>query len=134
MARVRRITRRRALKVTAGAAGAALPLVHVQTAAAAGKLTMGVWDHWVPAANPVLKGLIDEWAAKNKVEVTIDFIPSSGNKIILTQAAEAQARSGHDILALDQSRSFYNEGIFDRCLAGLLVHSNTMHRRMIGPL
>src|SRR5438105_11639624 len=102
MARVRRITRHRALKVTAGAAGAALPLVHVQTAAAAGKLTMGVWDHWVPAANPVLKGLIDEWAAKNKVEVTIDFIPSAGNKIILTLAAEAQARSGHDILAFDQ--------------------------------
>jgi hypothetical protein len=61
------MTRRRALKVTAGAVGATLPLVHVQTATAAGKLTMGIWDHWVPAANPVLKGLVDEWAAKNKV-------------------------------------------------------------------
>ena len=84
MTRVRRITRRRALKVAAGAAGAALPLVHVQSANAAGKLTMGVWDHWVPAANPVLKGLIDDWAAKNKVDVTIDFIASTGNKIVLT--------------------------------------------------
>ena len=102
MIRVRRITRRKALKAAAGAVGATLPLVHVQSAAAAGKLTMGIWDHWVPAANPVLKGLIGEWAAKNKVEVTIDFIPSAGNKIILTQAAEAQARSGHDILAFDQ--------------------------------
>ena len=102
MTRVRRVTRRRALKVAAGFAGAAFPLVHVQSAHAAGKLTMGIWDHWVPAANPVLKGLIDEWANKNKVEITIDFIPSAGNKIILTQAAEAQARSGHDILAFDQ--------------------------------
>ncbi|HEY6715496.1 MAG TPA: ABC transporter substrate-binding protein, partial [Reyranella sp.] len=102
MTRVHRMTRRRALKVTAGAVGATLPLVHVQTATAAGKLTMGIWDHWVPAANPVLKGLVDEWAARNKVEVTIDFIPSAGNKMILTQAAEAQARSGHDILAFDQ--------------------------------
>jgi ABC-type glycerol-3-phosphate transport system substrate-binding protein len=102
MTRVRRITRRRALKATAGAVGATLPLVHVQSASAAGKLTMGVWDHWVPAANPVLKGLVGEWAAKNKVEVTIDFIASAGNKMILTQAAEAQARSGHDILAFDQ--------------------------------
>src|SRR6267154_3090526 len=102
MARVHRITRRRSLKVAAGAVGAALPLVHVQTAAAAGKLAMGVWDHWVPAANPVLKGLIDEWAAKNKVEVTIDFITSIGNKITLTLGAEAQARSGHDIMAFDQ--------------------------------
>ena len=32
MTRVRRITRRRALKVTAGAVGATLPLVHVQSA------------------------------------------------------------------------------------------------------
>ena len=45
-------------------------------------------------ANLVLKGLVDEWAAKNKVDVTIDFIASAGNKMILTQAAEAQARSG----------------------------------------
>jgi ABC-type glycerol-3-phosphate transport system substrate-binding protein len=96
-----RITRRRALKVGASAAAAAaLPLVHVQTARAAGKLTMGIWDHWVPAANPVLKGLVDEWAAKNRVEVTIDFIASV--KMTLTQAAEAQSRSGHDILAFDQ--------------------------------
>src|SRR5262245_22570895 len=98
MTRVHRITRRHASKVTASAVSTTLPLVHVQSAAAAGKLTMGIWDHWVAAANPVLKGLVGEWAAKNKVEVTIDFIPTAGNKIILTQAAEAQARSGHDIL------------------------------------
>src|SRR5262245_58962126 len=102
MPRVHPITRRQALKVTAGAISTTLPLVHVQTAAAAGKLTMGIWDHWVPAANPVLKGLVDEWAAKNKVEVSNDFMPSAGNKIIVTQAAESQARSGHDILAFDQ--------------------------------
>ena len=77
MPKVSRITRRSALKATAGAIGAAsLPLVHVRTAGAAGKLTMGVWDHWVKAANPVLKGIIDEWAEKNKVEVKIDFITS----------------------------------------------------------
>ena len=38
MRRVHRITRRRALKVAAGAAGATLPLVHLRTAGAAGKL------------------------------------------------------------------------------------------------
>ena len=43
MTRVPRITRRQALNVTAGAVGAAtLPLVHVQTAGAAGKLSMGI--------------------------------------------------------------------------------------------
>ena len=39
---------------------------------------------------------------RNKVEVTIDFITSIGNKITLTLGAEAQARSGHDIMAFDQ--------------------------------
>jgi ABC-type glycerol-3-phosphate transport system substrate-binding protein len=44
--------------------------------------------------------LIDEWAAKEKVEVNIDFITSQGNKLLLTGAAESQAKSGHDVLAL----------------------------------
>ena len=42
------------------------------------------------------------WAEKNKVDVTIDFITSNGFKIQITQAAEAQARTGHDFLP------FYN--------------------------
>ncbi len=42
---------------------------------------------------------IDHWAAKEKVEVQIDFITSQGNKLLLTGAAEAQAGSGHDIFA-----------------------------------
>ena len=32
--------------------------------------------------------------------MSIDYIPSQGNKNLLTIAAEAQARSGHDILAM----------------------------------
>jgi ABC-type glycerol-3-phosphate transport system substrate-binding protein len=100
----KKITRRRALKVAAAAAGAAaaFPLFHARTAGAAGSLKVGIWDHWVKETNPVMKGLVDEWAAKNKVEVQLDFIPSTGNKIILTQAAEAQAQAGHDVMAFDQ--------------------------------
>ena len=45
--------------------------------------------------------MIKEWADKEKVEVTIDFITSQGNKLLLTTAAEAQAKSGHDILAMN---------------------------------
>lgn len=36
---------------------------------------------------------------KEKVDLTIDYITSQGNKNLLTIAAESQARSGHDILA-----------------------------------
>jgi ABC-type glycerol-3-phosphate transport system substrate-binding protein len=91
------LSRRGALKL--GAATAALPFVHIRTAGAAGKVTVGFWDHWVPGANAVMTTLVNEWGQKNKTEVTIDYITSVGNKNLLTIAAEAQAKSGHDIQA-----------------------------------
>ena len=64
------------------------------------KLSIGFWDHWVPGANKTSTDLVNEWAAKERVEVQIDYITSQGNKLLLTIAAEAQAKSGHDILAM----------------------------------
>ena len=49
----------------------------------------GFWDHWVPGANKACTDLVNEWAAKEKVEVSIDYITSQGNKNLLTIAAEA---------------------------------------------
>jgi ABC-type glycerol-3-phosphate transport system substrate-binding protein len=96
------ISRRDVLKLgAAAAAAAALPLVHVRTSRAAGKLSVGFWDHWVPAGNAAMKKQVAAWAKKNKVEVTDDYITSIGNKIIMTASAEAQAKAGHDILAFD---------------------------------
>jgi ABC-type glycerol-3-phosphate transport system substrate-binding protein len=93
-----KLTRRRFLATTA-ASTATLAMPHVSHSQAAGKLSIGFWDHWVPGANSVTKAAVEEWGAKNKVEVQIDYIPSQGQKNLLTIAAEAQARSGHDILA-----------------------------------
>jgi len=53
----------------------------------------------VPDANKTSRALIDEWAAKEKVEVEVDYITSQGNKMLLTGAAESQAKSGHDVFA-----------------------------------
>src|SRR5437016_3786084 len=61
---------------------------------------MGFWDHWVPDANKASTDLVNEWAEKEKVEVKIDYITSNGRKNEITIAAEAQAKSGHDILAM----------------------------------
>ena len=61
-------------------------------------LSVGFWDHWVPGANDRLTKLCNEWAAKEKVDLKIDYITSQGNKMLLTIASEAQAKSGHDIL------------------------------------
>jgi ABC-type glycerol-3-phosphate transport system substrate-binding protein len=89
------ITRRRGL--IAGAAAAALPLVHIRHAGAAGRLSVGFWDHWVPAGNEVMRRQVQAWAEKTKVDVQADFITSVGSKNLLTLAAEEQARTGHDI-------------------------------------
>ena len=79
MNRSRHVTRRSALQL--GTAAAALPLVHIRTAGAAGKLTLGFWDHWIPKANDAMNKQVNAWAEKNKVEVTIDYITSNGFKI-----------------------------------------------------
>src|SRR5580693_7873040 len=87
---------RRTLLQTAALTTVAAPFVH--GAFAAGKLSVGFWDHWVPGANDTLTKLCNDWAAKEKVEITIDYITSQADKLNLTQAAEAQAKSGHDML------------------------------------
>jgi ABC-type glycerol-3-phosphate transport system substrate-binding protein len=90
-------TRRRFLATTATSA-ATIAMPSVRGAYAAGKLAIGFWDHWVPGANNVLAALVNEWAAQEKVEVQMDFITSQGFKLLLTVNAEAQARSGHDVM------------------------------------
>jgi hypothetical protein len=59
-----RVTRRKALQL--GAAATALPLVHIRTAGAAGKLTVGFWDHWVPATNDVMKQQVNIWPKRTR--------------------------------------------------------------------
>jgi ABC-type glycerol-3-phosphate transport system substrate-binding protein len=105
------MTRRTAIKTAALATTAVIAAPYVRGAHAAGKLAIGYWDHWVPGASKTSEALTREWAEKEKVEVSIDYIPSQGNKNLLTIAAEAQAKSGHDILAMptwwsvDQARN-----------------------------
>src|SRR6266516_3191957 len=94
-----RITRRTALKSAALASASILAAPYVRTSYAAGKLTLGCWDHWVPGANNTLTKLCSEWGAKNSVDVHIDYITSVGDKDLLTASAEAQARTGHDIMS-----------------------------------
>ena len=94
-----RLSRRKFVVTTAAASAVAVAAPYVRGAHAAGKLSMGFWDHWVPGANNALTALVNEWAAKEKVEVTIDYITSQGHKNLLTIQAESQAKSGHDILS-----------------------------------
>jgi ABC-type glycerol-3-phosphate transport system substrate-binding protein len=92
------VSRRKVLAL--GPTAATQPLVHIRTAGAAGKVSVGFWDHWVPGGNDIMRQQVNTWAAQNKVDVQVDFITSNGNKLLLTAAAEAQARTGHDVMTL----------------------------------
>src|SRR6187402_1508495 len=97
------LTRRAVLKaaaLTPPAIAASLATPFVSGAYAAGKLSVGTWDHWVPGASQGLQKICQEWAAKEKVELTVDLITSNGDKDLLTLMAEGQAKSGHDIMGL----------------------------------
>jgi ABC-type glycerol-3-phosphate transport system substrate-binding protein len=98
--RSKKVSRRRFVGGTAALSTAVVAAPFVRGAFAAGKLSIGFWDHWVPDANKATQQLVNEWAEKEKVEVQIDYITTNGNKLLLTQAAESQAKSGHDILAM----------------------------------
>jgi ABC-type glycerol-3-phosphate transport system substrate-binding protein len=93
------LTRRTVLR-TAVLTTTALASPFVRGAHAAGKLSFGVWDHWVPKESEVMLKLCNEWAEKEKVEITVDLITSNGDKDLLTLMAEGQARAGHDIMGL----------------------------------
>ena len=90
--------RRRFIGTTAAVSAATIAAPYIRTAHAAGKLSVGFWDHWVPGANDVLTKVCNDWAKKEHVDLKIDYITSQGNKIVLTAQAEAQAKSGHDMM------------------------------------
>src|ERR1700737_3569007 len=96
----KKLSRRQFVAATALSSAALITAPYIRGAHAAGKLAIGFWDHWVPNANKTSTDLVNEWAEKEKVEVSIDYITSQGNKVQLTIAAEGQAKSGHDILAM----------------------------------
>jgi ABC-type glycerol-3-phosphate transport system substrate-binding protein len=96
----RKLSRRQFVTATAVSSAALVAAPYVRGAYAAGKLSIGFWDHWVPGANKATTDLVNEWAEKEKVEVQIDYITTQGNKLLVTISAEAQAKSGHDILAM----------------------------------
>jgi ABC-type glycerol-3-phosphate transport system substrate-binding protein len=116
------ISRRSALQLGAGAA--ALPLVHMRTARAAGTVSVAFWDHWVPKGNEAIQKQVNAWAEKNKVEVHVDFVTSQGQKLVITAAAEAQAKTGHDIM------TFFTWDVHNH--ADSLANHDAVMKRLIG--
>jgi ABC-type glycerol-3-phosphate transport system substrate-binding protein len=108
------LDRRQLLRSGAAAAALTVAAPFVRTAGAAGRLAIGLWDHWVPGANEAQSAIIKEWSDKEKVEVEVDYITSQGNKLLLTLAAEAQAGSGHDFMEFTNWEAVQNEASLER--------------------
>jgi ABC-type glycerol-3-phosphate transport system substrate-binding protein len=98
MAKHKKISRRRFVAGTAALSSTFVAAPFVRTAGAAGSLSLGLWDHWVPGANTAMTEICNAWAEKEKVDLKIDYLSTQGNKLYLTIAAEALAKSGHDIM------------------------------------
>ena len=60
-----RLSRRAVLKTAALGSAAAITAPYVSGVHAAGTLTLGCWDHWVPGANKTLDKICKEWGDKN---------------------------------------------------------------------
>ena len=76
--------RRKFLKTTV-VTGAALftGFSYIKGASSAGKLAVGVVDHWSPGNNEVLRESCKRWADNNGAEANVDFITAIGNKYLL---------------------------------------------------
>lgn len=60
----RTISRRRFVTSTAALSSAMVAAPFVRGAYAAGKLSIGFWDHWVPGANKAAEDITRAWAEK----------------------------------------------------------------------
>src|SRR3981189_2553846 len=95
-----KFARRRFVTGTAGASAGLIAAPFVRSAHAAGKLSVGLWDHWVPNANNASHTRMEEWAEKGKVEVAIDFITTRRNNSSRPTPFRKRRSIRHDILAL----------------------------------
>jgi len=110
---VKKQTRRQFIKTAAvGVAAVSLP-TYWRTTDAQPSLHLGLWNHWVPGANPMTEQLAGEWGKKNKVDVKIDFIGS--NDVPTKAAAASRAGVGPDILALYSFQSGFYVDKFVAC-------------------
>jgi len=101
----RSVTRRRFLKASGAAAGAAglapvLAAPLVSRAWAQNKsLSIVQWSHFVPDYDVWFDKFAKDWGDKNKVAVTVDHVPVQD--VPARAAAEASAQSGHDLFGFN---------------------------------
>ncbi|MGN6360183.1 MAG: ABC transporter substrate-binding protein [Thermomicrobiales bacterium] len=68
-------------------------------------LTFLMWSHFVPAYDDYFDKYAKDWGTKNKVNVTVDHIPT--NTIFQRSSAEVAAGTGHDLTLLENPPDTY---------------------------
>jgi hypothetical protein len=66
------------LRLEATWANPRLPLVHIGTAGAAGKLKVALGNSFVPGADAAIRALIGQWGEETKTEVQVDSVSELG--------------------------------------------------------
>lgn len=131
--RLRRVTRRDFLKLTAGAAGAAAAagnvgsLLTTYVKAQPRALRIMTWAHFVPwAYHPWFDTFTREWARSKSIEVTIDRV--SFADIVPRATAEVAAQQGHDLYFFISPPSQFEQQTID------LADINQEAARRWGPI
>ena len=75
-----RLSRRAVLKTAALGSAAAITAPYVSGVHAAGSLTLGCWDHWVPGANKALTSSATNGARKTKLMSTSTTSPRKARR------------------------------------------------------
>src|SRR5713226_1105504 len=111
-----KITRRKFVKITGGAAAAAgftSAFLFPQRALAQQKtLKIVQWSHFVPAYDKWFDGVFTkEWGQKHDTEVTVDHITIA--EINARAAAEVSAQKGHDLFMFLSPPAAYEKQVID---------------------
>ncbi|HXH38483.1 MAG TPA: twin-arginine translocation signal domain-containing protein, partial [Thermoanaerobaculia bacterium] len=112
----RKITRRKFVKVTGGAAAAAglTSAFLFPTRALAQQKTLKImqWSHFVPGYDKWFDGTFTkEWGARHNTNVVVDHI--SATEINARAAAEVAAKKGHDLFMFISPPAAYEQQVID---------------------
>jgi multiple sugar transport system substrate-binding protein len=112
----RKMTRRKFVKVTGGAAAAAglTSAFLFPTRALAQQKTLKImqWSHFVPGYDKWFDGVFTkEWGARHNTNVTVDHISTA--EINARAAAEVSAQKGHDLFMFVSPPAAYEQQVID---------------------
>ena len=63
------INRRKFVKGVSAVGGYTIAAPYVKTAHSAGKLLLGIWSHWIPGADDMLRHILVKWERRMELKL-----------------------------------------------------------------